>query len=58
MQTIYICKFKTWIGQGFTIKIDDCARQNKYRPVCSDKMGIMNNFVGIAKNFNKSIVGE
>jgi len=58
MQTVHICKSETWSGEGFTIKIDDGARQNKYRPVCLDKMGIMNNFVGIAQNFNKSIVGE
>lgn len=58
MQTVYICKFETGCGKGFTIKIDDYARQNKYRTVCSDKMGIMKNFIGVAQNFNKSIVGE
>ena len=58
MQTVFACKSETWSGHGFTIKKDDCTRQNKYRPVCSDKMGIMKDVVGIAQDLNKSIVEE
>jgi len=47
MQAVHIGELKTWIGLGFTIKIDEWANQDKYRPVCSDKMRVIINFTGI-----------
>ncbi len=58
MKTVFICKSETRGGQGFTIKIDDRAYKNENRPVCSDKMRKIKDFVGITQNLNKSIVGK
>ena len=58
MQTVPRGKSEAWSGKCFTIKIDDCAGKNEYRPVCSDKMRIIKYPAGIAQDFNKSVVAE